>query len=89
MKVLLFIIGRVAEWYTRATQNRVPYGLRVQVPPCPPKYELPSREFLFWLEWKASQLLGWRGLERSERYFCLSIAKGKNRETGSWGILRQ
>ena len=49
--------GRVAEWYTRATQNRVPYGLRVQVPPCPPKYELPIREFLFWLQ--RSQLTAW------------------------------
>ena len=26
-------------WYTRTTQNRVPSGLRVQVPPPAPKHE--------------------------------------------------
>ena len=26
-------------WYTRTTQNRVPQGLRVQVPPSAQKYE--------------------------------------------------
>lgn len=25
--------AEVVEWYTRATQNRLPHGLRVRVPP--------------------------------------------------------
>jgi hypothetical protein len=29
--------GEWRNWYTRATQNRVPYGLWVQVPPRPPE----------------------------------------------------
>ena len=29
--------AEVVEWYTRATQNRVPRGLRVRVPPSVPK----------------------------------------------------
>ena len=33
--------GKWRNWYTRTTQNRVPYGLRVRFPPCPPK--IPER----------------------------------------------
>ncbi|MEN9338427.1 MAG: hypothetical protein RI945_152 [Candidatus Parcubacteria bacterium] len=31
-------IAEVLEWYTRATQNRMPHGLWVQVPPSAPEY---------------------------------------------------
>ncbi len=30
---ILKSLAEVVEWYTRATQNRMPYGLWVQVPP--------------------------------------------------------
>jgi hypothetical protein len=34
-------IAGVVEWYTRTTQNRMPQGLRVQVPP--PAHEVAGR----------------------------------------------
>ena len=41
-------------WYTRTTQNRVPHGLRVQVPPPAPNEEIKnncsSRTDVCWQE---------------------------------------
>ena len=36
----LLFKGEWRNWYTRTTQNRVPYGLWVQVPPRPPLFKL-------------------------------------------------
>ncbi len=41
--------GEWRNWYTRTTQNRVPYGLRVRFPPRPPMelFNLSSERFLY------------------------------------------
>lgn len=36
LKDLIYLFAEVVEWYTRATQNRMPHGLRVQVPSSAP-----------------------------------------------------
>lgn len=33
---VMSLAGEWRNWYTRTTQNRVPYGLRVRFPPRPP-----------------------------------------------------
>ncbi len=37
-KYLRYFLGEWRNWYTRTTQNRVPYGVRVRFPPRPPTY---------------------------------------------------
>ncbi len=43
--------GEWRNWYTRTTQNRVPYGLRVRFPPRPPRMKPCSKRvrFFSWL----------------------------------------